>query len=832
MNVLFRSDAGPLEGFEEASFRVAVNDDGIGQLVAPPDVIAAIVGPVVCSVDGVDVFSWRPEDRSRQVVDREVVTVSGRGLTAGLERAIVLPAGYPAYTVRTRTLIGAPFAIWSALLAEAQSRGRVTSISPTWTNTEDSKGAPWTETIKAQLDPGANLRQLLTEMSQVEGAEWVPRPNGSLEAAPMVGTDRSAEVVLFIGGDQLELNKTSSDRNKRQTVYLEASTGVSEVTNSAGVDAGEIWLEGQDFADPLTRPVVAAKLANQMEQAEEEVGVAVRPDAGAFSRFDVGDLISVDTGEASPEVARVVGIAVKVASSGLSIELTLFSEVQLRQQKIDNAIEAKADVKLAASTTLQRRHGLVTADKFLSGAVGTDVAIASENYDPGLDGWAILGNGNAEFNDAVFRGDLQSDNYVPGVSGWALDRTGNAEFYSATIRGDLQSSNFVSGTSGWQLLDSGAVEFDEGTFRGDIVGGTISIGTDAFNVDATGRLFAGSDSFATAPLKIDSNGSLSATGVVITGGTVRTGATGQRIEMRSVGTFGFPSLEFYNSSGEDIVRMTSVLDNQLQVAVGTNKRITFIGNGGSFQLRDDGRIELNGSLIGGVSQVSLNPNTGSMSVAGNFFAGGGVSGGSLSSSGGVIANGTIETSGSVTAGATLSVGSSATLNGNVTFRNTGSGRRFAMNQSGSGSAGSEPTLDTSGDQFGFVGIPGRRMFRMHAGAFLTSSESRLKGELVDADLARCYDAVRSMRLTSYALHRDRDDYYGAKGEWMMGDRDDFVDRGGPLRKLGIIAEEAPDDVADETHQNVDVYAYASLIAGAVKALQLRVETMEQTGVGQ
>ena len=436
MIVTFRSDAGPLEGFLEASFRVAVNDDGVGSLTAPPEVVDAIEGFVECEVDGQVVFRWRPEDREATAGDDELVVLSGRGRASALERVVVLPVGYPAFTDRTRTETGAPFAVFATLLAEGQARGRATDLAPSWTPSEDSKGDPWTENVDVRLEPGTTLRELLDSVAEVEGAEWIVRPNGDIDAAPELGDDRSGEVVLFYGADQVARERRSSTREQRQTVFIEASTGVSEATNTGDDDLGEIWLEAQDYADPLSRQTLADKLALKLGAPEEEATVAVAAESGPFVRFRPGDTVGLDTGSGTPEPVRVVGLAVSVTDQvDVTVDATLITEVALRQQRIERAIEAKADVQLAAAPSIQRRHGLVTADKFLSGAVGDAVAIASEDYVPGVSGWVIRGNGNAEFNDAVFRGDLQSDNYVPGVSGWFLDRDGNAEFEQGDFRG-------------------------------------------------------------------------------------------------------------------------------------------------------------------------------------------------------------------------------------------------------------------------------------------------------------------------------------------------------------------------------------------------------------
>ena len=499
MNILLRTPNGPLEGFEVASFRVAINDDGIGQIEGLPEVIDAITGPITVSVDGQDVFQFGLEERTAVDEDVTSVKVSGRGPSAALERAIILPAGYPAYTVRTRTVTAAPLAVFSQFLAEAQGRGLLAGYTPTWTATDDSNGNPWTVSGTFQLDPGTNLRDLLEETAEVEGSEWLVNPDLTIDAAPQLGTDRSGEVVLFVGRDQVSRGLRQSTRNQRRRVYLEASTGVSEAINTGlGADAGEIWLEGQDFADPLTRPIVAAKIAESLSIPETEVDVRVTPDSGAFTLFNVGDLVGLDTGSGPIQPVRVVGIGVNITDD-VEVELTLVSEITLRQRKLDRAIQANADVQLAASTSFQRRHGLVTADKFLSGAVGTDVAIASSNYVPNTDGWAILGDGSAELNDVVIRGDIQSVNYVPGTSGWFLDRTGT-------------------------------LELNAGIFRGGLVGGTINIGgASGFFANGTDGIWLGSSSFATAPFRVNLAGALTATSGSISGSIIAAGISAANI---------------------------------------------------------------------------------------------------------------------------------------------------------------------------------------------------------------------------------------------------------------------------------------------------------------
>lgn len=72
----------------------------------------------------------------------------------------------------------------------------------------------------------------------------------------------------------------------------------------------------------------------------------------------------------------------------------------------------------------------------------------------------VFGGAGSGFSNPVVSNDggitrpqFESDNYVPGVSGWAIFRNGNVEFNSGTFRGTVtggafQGSDFVLNTSG------------------------------------------------------------------------------------------------------------------------------------------------------------------------------------------------------------------------------------------------------------------------------------------------------------------------------------------------------------------------------------------------
>ena len=94
------------------------------------------------------------------------------------------------------------------------------------------------------------------------------------------------------------------------------------------------------------------------------------------------------------------------------------------------------------------------------------------------------------------------------------------------MAGYMQSSNFVTGSAGWKIDADGNAEFASGVFRGSITAATIDIGgsdNSSFHVDIDGNAWWGAATFAAAPAKVANSGaatftSLTLTGYVATGG--------------------------------------------------------------------------------------------------------------------------------------------------------------------------------------------------------------------------------------------------------------------------------------------------------------------------
>lgn len=97
--------------------------------------------------------------------------------------------------------------------------------------------------------------------------------------------------------------------------------------------------------------------------------------------------------------------------------------------------------------------------------------------------WTPPGNTTIS-GESIVTGSIRSSATASGIPtqpAWSLNTAGNAQFGDALVRGNLtvgaggdlanstvKSSNYAAGTTGWQIKGDGSVEFNSGTFRGDL----------------------------------------------------------------------------------------------------------------------------------------------------------------------------------------------------------------------------------------------------------------------------------------------------------------------------------------------------------------------------
>ncbi len=120
-----------------------------------------------------------------------------------------------------------------------------------------------------------------------------------------------------------------------------------------------------------------------------------------------------------------------------------------------------------------------------SGIVISSASIAevlsSTNFVTGVSGWRITKSGDVEFQSGVFRGDITATSgFFSGTV--YVGATSNRIIIDGPNK-LLRSENYVAGTSGWQIEGDGDAEFQDGIFRGAITAesgsfvGNVTVGT-------------------------------------------------------------------------------------------------------------------------------------------------------------------------------------------------------------------------------------------------------------------------------------------------------------------------------------------------------------------
>lgn len=148
-----------------------------------------------------------------------------------------------------------------------------------------------------------------------------------------------------------------------------------------------------------------------------------------------------------------------------------------------------------------RPMGLLVAEKILGGTIdgeeivlaGADGLLRSDNYDPGVAGWAIDGDGDAELNSVTVRGTVDASTITASdiqggtISGSRIE--GSSVIVGAKLRSinkvdnsagggnAIESTTFTSGSDGWQIAANGDAEFNSVVVRGTVDASTITAST-------------------------------------------------------------------------------------------------------------------------------------------------------------------------------------------------------------------------------------------------------------------------------------------------------------------------------------------------------------------
>lgn len=212
--------------------------------------------------------------------------------------------------------------------------------------------------------------------------------------------------------------------------------------------------------------------------------------------------------------------------------------------------------------------GNLLADITISGSIKTGETGARLELDAGgLRGYAVDGiTKNIEYKTAD--GSLS---VIGNLSGGTIDIGGaDSTSFHVDAAGNMWLGNAIYGSAPFTVSSTGVMTATSGTFGGAVTGATIDIGgadTTSFHVDSSGNMWLGASTFGSAPFKVSSSGSLTATtgifngdisGSTITGssfnwGTGNIDSNGLTILENNYNTFSSSrGVNFVDSSGSPV----------------------------------------------------------------------------------------------------------------------------------------------------------------------------------------------------------------------------------------------------------------------------------------
>ena len=190
--------------------------------------------------------------------------------------------------------------------------------------------------------------------------------------------------------------------------------------------------------------------------------------------------------------------------------------------------------------------GVINADQITTGTLSADFLDGGTISGTSIDinsAFTVDASGNMVATDGTFTGTLTGT-----VTASAATITGPSIEGGTIDIGGADATSFHVDAAGQMWL--GAATYAAAPFR-VTSGGSLNIGgadATSFSVDSTGQMWLGSASFATAPFRVTAGGALTATTVTATG-SLRTGSTGQRVE---VGRAGEARIELYTGDGDEV----------------------------------------------------------------------------------------------------------------------------------------------------------------------------------------------------------------------------------------------------------------------------------------
>lgn len=248
--------------------------------------------------------------------------VTGRGLRARLEDAVVYPVGVD--TTRTFTSQSAG-GILRTLVLEAQARGALTGLTINFTASLDSYGDAWDETLTIDEQVGATVGQVATNLQEIACDVWVD-PTGVLNVVNERGDDLTLganPVTLRVGGSVSELSQDLAGPIRNTVLVASGTSGATFTTRTSAGSVStygrrETFLSLANTADSALVTLASDQVLNNSATPADGVTVQLDPTGPqAYLDFEVGDRLWLVDNVGTKTSYRVRSLTVTQDDAGL-----------------------------------------------------------------------------------------------------------------------------------------------------------------------------------------------------------------------------------------------------------------------------------------------------------------------------------------------------------------------------------------------------------------------------------------------------------------------------------------------------------------------------------
>jgi len=326
-----------LDGAFGKAYMATLSDVGSGKFTIhadDPKATAAnlAVGNIVkVRYRNVDIGAWVMETIDNPLVDSgeeaaRLITVSGRGLLALLDKGIVYPGDLADAGTAERQFSGVTKAsILLALYEEFVERGGG-ELSPDFSSMHDSVAIPFADSVALNYKAGQTLLDVARNLAGL-GLELTADPDRTLRAWNTAGTDRSATVIFRHGQTMLRAKQTTEGAGLTNAVLGEGQNVFVESTDATSIASfrrREGYLAVRNTADSgqvgAANALLLAGWKNPRAAYELEV---INEPFYPFFDYGIGDLVRIEIPGRVTGNYRVLGISMSEVEGPCDLRVVL-----------------------------------------------------------------------------------------------------------------------------------------------------------------------------------------------------------------------------------------------------------------------------------------------------------------------------------------------------------------------------------------------------------------------------------------------------------------------------------------------------------------------------